>query len=159
MDTIVLSIDSISGNSTLKEFPGKIIVDSFSHGVAFPLGMDVANTERTKGRPVFSEISLSKMTDVSTPAIYMACAAGTKLGDATLNIGRNEGGKFMPLVKYVLGNAMISNINTSGGGGGAMDSFSINFTKITIEYSQQNPDASKKGSSTFGWDISTNSAS
>lgn len=159
MDTIVLSIDSISGNSTLKEFPGKIIIDSFSHGVALPMNMDVGNTERTMGRPVFGEMSLSKMTDVSTPALYTACAAGTKLGDATLSIGRNEGGKFMLLVKYVLSNAMISNISTSGGGGGAVDSFSINFTKITSEYSQQNPDASKKGSSTFGWDMTTNTAS
>lgn len=159
MDTIILSIDSISGNSTLKEFAGKIIVDSFMHSVSLPMNMDVGNTERTMGRPMFSEMSLSKMTDVSTPALYTACAAGTKLGDATLSIGRNEGGKFMLLVKYVLGNAMISNITTSGGGGGATDNFTINYTKITSEYSQQNPDASKKGSSTFGWDMTSNTAS
>lgn len=156
MDTLILSIDSITGNSTLTGFAGKIIVQSFSHSIALPMNMDVSNTERTMGRPSFSEMSLSKMTDVSTPPLYAACAAGTKLGNATLSLGRNEGGQFMLLMKYVMTNAMIANISTSGGSGGAMDSFSLNFTKITSEFTQQNPDSTSKGTSQFGWDLTTN---
>ncbi len=158
MDTILLSIDSISGNSTLEGYEGKVIVESFSHGMSLPMGMDIANTERTLGRPSFSEISISKMTDVSTPAFFAACAAGTKLGDATLSTGRTQDGKFMLLVKYVLKNAMISTISTSGGGGGAMDSLSINYTAITTEFTQQNDDSTKKGTSTFGWSLAENKA-
>lgn len=158
MDTLILAIDSIKGNSALSDFAGKVAVDSYSLGVALPMNHDVSNTERTMGRPSFSEMTLSKMTDVSTPALYAACAAGTKLGDATLSLGRNVNGKFVLLVKYVLENTMVSNIQTSGGAGGAMDNFSLNYTAITCEFTQQNPDSTAKGTSQFGWDLTSNIA-
>ncbi len=158
MDVILLQIKDLKGNCTIDGHPDEIILNSFSHSVALPMSMDAANTERTAGRPQFSEMSFSKMTDQATPALYVACTEGKKLGDATLHIGRNEGGKFMSLMKYVLTNAMVSNINTSGGGGIPADSFSLNFTKITSEFTQQNADSTKKGTATFGWDLATNKA-
>lgn len=158
MDVILLQIKDLKGNCTIDGHADEIILNSFSHSVALPMSMDVANTERTAGRPQFSEMSFSKMTDQSTPALYAACTEGKKLGDATLHIGRNEGGKFMSLMKYVMSNAMVSNINTSGGGGVPADSFSLNFTKITSEFTQQNADSTKKGTATFGWDLATNKA-
>ena len=156
MDTIILDIKDMKGNCTVKGFENMIMLNSFSHGVALPLTGDTANTERTAGRPQFSEMNFSKMTDQSTPSMYNACAKGDKLGAATIHIGRNEGGIFMLLMKYTLTNAMISNINTSGGGGVPSDSFSINFTKIQSEFTQQNADSSKKGTASFGWDLATN---
>lgn len=158
MDVILLQIKDLKGNCTIDGHADEIILNSFSHSVALPMSMDAANTERTAGRPQFSEMSFSKMTDQSTPALYAACTEGKKLGDATLHIGRNEAGKFMSLMKYVMSNAMVSNINTSGGGGVPADSFSLNFTKITSEFTQQNADSTKKGTATFGWDLATNKA-
>ena len=157
MDTIILQLGSIQGNSTIKGFENFIILHSFSHGVSLPIGLDTSNTERTMGRPNFSEFSLSKATDQSTPALYAACAAGTKLGNATVSIGRNEGGVFMLQMKYVMTNAMVSNISTSGGGE-MMDSFSLHFSAITSQYTQQNVDSTKKGNAPFGWDLSINAA-
>ncbi|MEP6791469.1 MAG: type VI secretion system tube protein Hcp, partial [Ramlibacter sp.] len=130
MDVIILEIKDVKGNCTIDGHPDQIILNSYSHGVALPLSSDPGNTERTAGRPQFSEMNFSKMTDLSTPSLYIACTAGKPLGDATVHIGRNEGGKFMSLMKYTLTNALISNINTSGGGGVPSDSFSINFTAI-----------------------------
>ena len=103
-------------------------------------------------------MNFSKMTDQSTPSLYNACAKGDKLGEAVIHVGRNEAGVFMSLMKYTLANAMISNINTSGGGSLPSDSFSINFTKIMSEFTQQNADSSKKGTASFGWDLATNVA-
>ncbi|WP_347557938.1 type VI secretion system tube protein Hcp [Robbsia sp. KACC 23696] len=158
MDTLVLSIDSIAGNATLTGYAGKIIIEQFSLSVSLPMNMDVANTERTMGRPSFSEISVTKMTDISTPPLYAACTAGTKLGNITLTVMRNEGGVAMEYSKYVMTNAMISNISTSGGSNGSMDSLSINYTKITTEFTQQSTDSTKKGTAQFGWDLTTNVA-
>jgi type VI secretion system secreted protein Hcp len=158
MDTIILKFKDIKGNSLIDGFADGIALMSFSHGVSMPMGRDTSNTERTLGRPSFSEVQVSKITDQSTPALYSACAAGTKLGDATISIGRNEGGKFMLQMKYVLTNAMIANISTSGGGSDMMDSLSINFSQITSQYTQQKTDSTKKGTASFGWDLSTNKA-
>jgi type VI secretion system secreted protein Hcp len=156
MDTILLELTDVKGNSLLKDHSDKIIVDSFSISMHLPVTNDPANTERTLGRVNISEMSFSKATDLSTPALYSACAAGTKLGDASVLVGRNEGGAFMLHMKYVLSNAMVSTISTGGGGGGMSDSFTLNFTKITAEYTQQNTDSTKKGTAPFGWDLSTN---
>jgi type VI secretion system secreted protein Hcp len=158
MDTIILSIASIKGNSSLAGFENKIIIESFSHGVSLPMNVDVGNSERTLGRPIFSLMALTKMSDVSTPPLYAACAAGTKLGEVTVEISRNQEGASMSLIKYTMANAMISAIHTNGTAGGAADSFSISFTKVTSVFTQQKSDASAKGNAQFGWDLTLNKA-
>lgn len=158
MDTTILQIESIKGNSTITGFEGGINVDGATLSTIMPMNPDVANTERTLGRPSVSDMSFSKASDQSTPGLWAASTAGTKLGKATVTVGRNEGGKFMPQIKVVLGDAMISNIRTSVGNGGASDSFSINFSTITLVYTQQNTDAQKKGTASFGWDLPANKA-
>ncbi|HEY3599910.1 MAG TPA: type VI secretion system tube protein Hcp [Paraburkholderia sp.] len=155
MDTILLELTTIKGNSMIDQHADKIIVDSFSHSVSLPISSDAANTERTLGRPSFSEFQFSKVTDQSTPALYGACASGAKLGDANVLVGRNEAGVFMLHMKYVLSNAMVSHIST-GGGGGMSDSFSLSFTMITAQYTQQKTTGDQQGTASFGWDLATN---
>lgn len=156
MDVIILEIKDIKGNCTIDGHTGKIILHSFSHSISLAMQPDGSNTERTIGRPMFSEMSFSKMTDMSTPALYTACAKGQKLGEAKIYIGRNQEGKFMPLMEYVLTNAMVSNISTGGGGGTPSDSFSLHFTQIKSTFTQQNSDSVKKGAANFGWNLEAN---
>ncbi|WP_085316753.1 Hcp family type VI secretion system effector [Derxia lacustris] len=158
MDVIILEIKDVKGNCQIDKYQGQIIIQSFSQGVMLPLQMDTSNTERTAGRPVFQEMSFSKMSDMSTPVLYAACVQGKKLGDAKIHIGRNENGVFMSVIEYVLTSAMVSNISTTGGGGIPVDSFSLNFTKITMDFTQQKSDSTKKGTANFGWDLETNKA-
>ncbi|CAM2197051.1 type VI secretion system tube protein Hcp [Paraburkholderia sp. A1RI_3L] len=157
MDTVLLHFKDIKGNSTLEGATDHIVLYSYSLGVAMPMNHDVGRTERTLGRPNFQDFVVTKASDQSTPALYGACAGGTKLGDAKISIGRNEGSKFMPLLEYTLSDAMISSINTSGGGE-STDSVTISFSKITTVYTQQNVDSTKKGTASFGWDLAANKA-
>jgi type VI secretion system secreted protein Hcp len=157
MDTVLLNIKDIKGNSTLDGAADQIVLYGYSLGVQMPMNHDVGRTERTLGRPNFMEFSVSKATDLSTPALYAACAGGKKLGDAKISIGRNEDSKFMPMIEYTLGDAMISSINTSGAGD-STDSISISFSTITTTYTQQKVDSTKKGTAPFGWDLGANKA-
>lgn len=153
-DVLILDLGTtIKGNCQIADYTDKVIVLSYSHSVSLPFQMDAANTERTSGRPTFSEMSFSKMSDLSTTEMYKACTQGTKIGTATLHVGRVEGGKFMSFFKYELSNAMITNISTSGGGGIPSDSFSINFTAIKCDYTQQKSDSTAKGTGTWNWDL------
>ncbi len=153
-DVIILDLGSnIKGNCQITGYVGKILIDSYSHGVSLPMQTDASNTERTAGRPIFSEISLRKMTDLSTTELYKACTQGSKIGTAKLFIGRVENGKFMNLLTYEMTNAMISNINTSGGGGMPTDSFSINFTAFKADFTQQQSDSTSKGKGTWNWSL------
>ncbi len=155
-DVLILDLGTtIKGNCQITGYIDKIIVLSYSHSASIPLQMDSSNTERTSGRPVFSEISFSKMSDLSTTEMYKACTQGSKIGTATLHVGRVENGKYMSFFKYEMTNAMISNISTSGGGGIPSDSFSISFTKIKCDYTQQQSDSSAKGTGTWNWNLET----
>jgi type VI secretion system secreted protein Hcp len=155
-DVLILDLgDAIKGNCEITKYTGKVIVQSYSHSAAIPMQMDAANTERTVGRPQFSEISFSKMSDLSTTEMYKACTQGTKIGTAKLHVGRVENGKYMSFFTYEFTNAMISNISTGGGGGIPSDSFSLNFTKIKCDYTQQQADSTSKGTGTWNWDLET----
>lgn len=155
-DVLILDLGkTISGNSTITGYADKIIVSSFSHSAYLPMGSDAGNTERTLGRPVLSEMSFSKSSDLATTELFKACTRGTKLGDATLSIGRIENGVYMNFMTYVMSNAMISQMSCSGGGGIPNDSFSINFTAIKADYTQQNADSTAKGVGTWNWDLAT----
>lgn len=152
---IYLKIDSIKGNCTEDPYKEQIILDSFSHGLSQSLTSRPGNTERTSDGPQFSEMNFTKTMDSSSPGLYQACAGNLKLGTATVSVTRIEGAKVMSTISYVLGDAMISGISTSGSGGGDLpsESFSINFTTITSQMTQQNPDSTKKGVAPFGWDL------
>jgi type VI secretion system secreted protein Hcp len=155
-DVLILDLgDKIKGNSTIKKFPDKIIVNSFSHSAYLPMGSDAGNTERTLGRAVLSEMSFSKPSDLSTTELFKACTQGSKIGPATLHIGRVENGEYMSFMTYVMDNAMISQMSCSGGGGIPNDSFSINFTKIKADFTQQKTDSSAKGTGTWNWNLET----
>jgi type VI secretion system secreted protein Hcp len=155
-DVLILDLGTtIKGNCSIEGFKDKIIVSSYSHSTALPMQSDFSNTERTAGRPVFSEMAFSKMSDLSTTEMYKACTQGSKIGTATLNVGRVENGKYMSLFKYEMTNAMISSISTSGGGGIPSDSFSLSFSKIKCDFTQQQADSTAKGTGTWNWNLET----
>lgn len=157
MDTMILEIKGIKGNSLIDGHADKIQILGFSHAVFLRIGEDAANSERTLGRPTFTDFSFNKLTDQSTPALYGACAGGKKIGDAKFMIGRNENDKFMPHMVYTLRNAMVATISTNNNSSGDLvDSFTLHFTGFESEYTQQNIDSTKKGTAAFGWDVAKN---
>lgn len=156
MDVILLEIKDIKGNSLVKGKIDQITLLSLSHGVSLPMQHDVSQGNRTMGKPIFQEINCAKESDLATPVLYDYCTQGKTMGDVKIHIGRNENDVYMPLLEYVLSDAFISNISTSCGGGAPHDSFSINFTKITMDYTVQKPDSSNKGKTSYVWNLKTN---
>lgn len=155
-DVLILDMaDAIKGNCEITGYIGKIIVQSYSHGVALPMQMDASQTERTAGRPSFTELTFSKMSDLSTTELYKACTRGTNVPLAKLHVGRVENGVYMAFLTYEMTNAMVSNISTAAGGGLPSDSFSINFTKIKCDYTKQKTDSAAAGTATWNWNLET----
>ncbi len=157
---IYLKIASIKGNCTEDGYKEQILIDSFSHGLSNPLTAAIGNTDRTSDGPHFTNMSFSKVMDSSSPGLWQACAGNRKLGEATVSVTRIEQDKQMNTIVYVLGDAMIEDINTAGSSGNDLpqESFTINFTSITSQFTQQNADSTKKGVSPFGWDLKENKA-
>lgn len=155
-DVLILDLGAvIKGNCQITGYVDKVIVLSYSHGVTLPHQPDAANTERTAGRPAFTAMSFSKMSDLSTTEMYKACTQGTKIGTAKLHVGRVENGNYMAFLTYEFTNAMIASISTSGGGGVPSDSFTLNFTKIKVDYTKQKADSTNAGTATWNWNLET----
>ena len=143
------------GNCTEKGYEKQLIIDSFSHSLVNPLTRKIGNSDRTSDGPQFSQMSFSKVMDISTPLLYQACANNRILGSATISVTRVEGATQMLTIQYVLGDAMIESISTSGSAGSDLpyDNFTINFSSITSEYTKQKPDSSKEGVAPFSWNL------
>ena len=153
-DMLILDLGAeIKGNCTYEGYKDKVIVQSFSHGMAHPQAGEKGATQRSSGRPSFSEMTFSKQFDLATTEMYKLCAKGDDVPTAKFFVGRIESGKFVPYITYEFTNATISQISTSGGGGVPSDSFCLDFAKIKVDYNQQGIDAAAKGTATWNWDL------
>ena len=157
-DIYHLVLSDVAGNDTiLLDDEAGILCQTWQMQATMPMQMDIANTERTAGRVTFSDMLLTKMSDLSTPALFSSCANAT-VHTATLRVGRTASGAFMPIFVVTMNNAMVSEIRTEAGGDGSFptDFFKLNFQKIQIEYKQQGVDVISPGNDSFGWDLSLN---
>ena len=160
-DIYTLKIEDVKGNMLLSgPAESSMMITNWSLAVDLPVDMNVANSNRTTGRARFQEMEFTKAVDMATPVLYAACSAGTDLKTATLEVYRTANATNLLVLKISLTEPIISQIATGGYGDGQipMDKFTINFTKITMEYVQQGLDGNSPGKTSFGWDLSTNVA-
>lgn len=160
-DIYTLKIEDVKGNMLLTgPSESSMMIANWNIAVDLPVDMNVANSNRTTGRARFQEMSFTKALDMATPVLYAACAAATDLKKATLEVYRTSNSTNLMVMKIELTQPIISQISTGGFGSGQipMDTFTINFTKITMEYVEQGLDGKSPGKTAFGWDLATNVA-
>lgn len=156
---LLLKIESIPGDSLIPhaDAPNAIQVDSFSISMSRSLLSNVSNQERAAGEVHISEMNFSKPMDSASSALATSCADGKLLGDIELHVTRTVDTAEVTYLKYTLFDAMVSNISASGSGGDSLphESFSINFTKITSDWTGQGPDTVPAGTAPFAYDMKT----
>ena len=133
-----LKIDGIAGESTDDKHKGEIEIASWSWGVSSAAQAGGARS----GKPCVSPMSFSKLVDKSSPALMANAVSGMVIPNAIL-IGRKAGDKQQEYLKLELKNVLISSYQTGGSNSSLpADQFSLNFSTMTVEYKQQNPDGS-----------------
>jgi type VI secretion system secreted protein Hcp len=83
------------------------------------------------------------------------CANGKHITKAVLT-GRKAGETPQDYVKWTFSDILVSSFTTSGTGAGdelPMESISLNYTKIEVEYKEQKPDGSLAAGVRSGWDL------
>ena len=159
MDAIFLDIKDIKGDSDIKGFEKQIEVLSFSHGVAAQVTGDVSNEQRTSGKPMHQDFSLTKYADTSSPLLNQKCCEGANLGDVTVTIGRNDKGVILVLYTYIMKDVILSSVSIGGGGGGKpVESLTLNYSRIEWHYTSQKQEGGKEGEIVGKWDLSKNVA-
>ena len=153
-----LKIDGIEGESKDAKHKNEIDIAAFSwsehqSGTAHA-GGGFGGGKVQAGDAQFSSSYFSK----ASPKLFLACASGEHIKKAVL-ICRRAGKEQQEFLKWTFSDLLISSYSSSGQAGGdglPTESFSLNFTKIEMEYKEQKPDGTLGGATPAGWDVGAN---
>lgn len=126
----------IKGTSTVTSHVDWITIDSIQMGVGRAISTSGGGTDRDTSNPSFSEISLTKPTDIASADLFMQAVCGVSLGKAELHFMQTGGAdkKDQVFLKLELEEPIISSYSVSSGGERPQETFSINFTRISYQY-------------------------
>jgi len=133
---IAIQIDGIAGESTIEGHTGWIDIGSLQWGVG--RGISTSGTSRVASTPSFSEITITKVSDKTTPHLFAEAVAGEGK-KVTIEFIKTDSGPLTTYEKIELENVLISGFSQSSGGDRPSESLSLNFTKITITYYPSGP--------------------
>ena len=128
----LLEIEGIKGESTDEKHRDTIEIESFSWGATNSGSVAKAIT-----------LSLGKRIDKSSPMLFLACAKGEHIPQATLICRKTTGDGKQDYYVITLSDILVSSYQSGGGGGSGgtvdttpTDEISFNYNKIKIEYSR-----------------------
>ena len=131
-----LKIDGVEGESTDVGHKGEINVESWSWGVSSSTS---GNGASRAGKPCVSSFNFTKMLDKASPQLMANAVSGMSIKSAVLT-ARKAGEKPQEYLKVTLENVLVSSYSAAGSSDVPVDQFSLNFTKMTVEYKVQKPD-------------------
>jgi len=149
-----LKISDIEGESDAKNHKGEIELDSFAWGMRREPELTGQGSKF-----VVDQIVIKKAIDKSTPRLMLACATGAPVPEVQLIVTRpNPKGTGDPVVflKITMTDVLVTSYQTGGSSGDVVpvDSFSLNFEKIELEYTPYNRETGEaEGSVSFHYDV------
>ncbi|MEY3695232.1 MAG: hypothetical protein RL083_1057 [Pseudomonadota bacterium] len=165
---ILLQIDGVKGSSTLADYADQIECYSWTFDVVQPSSNTKSGTERTAANPMFSDIKLTKETDVSSTDLLRLCATAKEVDKVTITMLRKANEENSPLLKVELEKVIISHYSIASahepdpletgveGARRPLETISLNFVKIKMEYNHQANDGTIAGKTDFGYDLAIN---
>jgi len=154
-----LYVDGVNGPSTSK--PNHIDVLSFSWGVSqhSTYGAGASGKEAKAGRADFSNLSIMKVLDKTTPLLCDHCASGDILKKVYILYDKPVGDKQADYFRIYLKDALITSVQLSGSNENPTESVSFAFQACEIAYKAENDDGTLAGAVPKGYDLELLSAS
>jgi type VI secretion system secreted protein Hcp len=164
-----LKIEGVDGESLDDKHKDWIEIESFSWG-ASQLGAHASGGGGGAGRVSFQDFSMVHRIDKSSPILFLRCASGEHIKKAVLVLYRQSGSQGpgqSPYMVYTMSDVLVSSVKPSGddqeiASASApahalpMENFSLNFTKVEMEYNLVDRTGGAGGSVRAGWDLATN---
>ena len=150
--------NSFEGESPDDKFSKTIQILSYSFGVA-NVGTGAVGSGSGAGKASFSDLSITKYIDKSSPNFFISCANGAHIEKAILHI-RKAGEDPQEYLTITMEEVFISSYNDSGSDGGGLptESSSLNFSKFEIAYKPQKSDGTLDAVNKKGWDVKAQKA-
>ena len=149
-----LKVEGAPGESQDSKHPNEIQLESFSFGTT-QTGTFGAGGGGGGGKANFQDFHFTMKVNKASPVLFLKCATGTHIPTAFLTC-RKVGGKQEEFVKWKFTDLLVGSFTTSGHGAGddlPMESVSLNFAQLEVEYAEQNKDGSLKAPVKAGYNL------
>jgi type VI secretion system secreted protein Hcp len=126
----------IKGDSKVSGHEDWITCSSIQFGVGRDVSTSGGGVSRDTSNPNFSEISVTKTTDMASSDLFFQSTCGKSLGKGEIHFIQTGGTdvKDQVYMKVELEDALISGYSVSSNGERPSETVTINFTKITYQY-------------------------
>ncbi len=151
-----LKIDGIPGESLDSKHKDEIQVESWSWGESQAGTMSLGGGGGA-GKVNMQDFSFMMSVNKATPKLVLACAGGEHIKKAVLTC-RKAGKTQQEFLIYTFSDVLVSSYQTSGSSEVPMESVSLNYTKMELEYKAQKADGTLDGPIKAGWDLKKNVA-
>ena len=149
-----LQIVGIEGESRDAKHKGWLDVASWSWGESHP-EPPVHGGGGGAGKVQMQDFTFMTQTSKASPKLFLACASGQHFKEAKL-VGRKAGKEQQEFLTWTFSDILVSSFQTSASSELPMESVSLNFSKVKVEYRPQKADGSLDASISAGWDLKSN---
>ena len=150
---VFLKIGDVKGESKDSKHTGEIDVLSWSWGLA-QSGSGLGGGHGA-GKANFQDLNFMHAFDKASPVLMKACAMGDHFNDATL-VSRKAGKGQQEYLIVKMKEVFITSVQPSGSSEHPMESVSISFGHVDLEYKPQKEDGSLDAGVHFIYDIKKN---
>ena len=151
---VFLKLGDIKGESKDAAHKGEIDVLSWSWGVSQTGTMGVGGGGGA-GKANFSDLNIMHAVDKASPVLMAKCASGEHIKEATL-VSRKAGKGQQEYLIIKMNDILVTSVQPSGSSEHPMESVSMQFAKVDVEYKPQKPDGSLDAGVHFVYDIKGN---
>lgn len=136
---ILLRINGLSGESTVTNHVGDIDATTFSFGVT---GYPPSSSGGTGSPPVFTDLSVTKYVDKTSPPLVFDAAIAKSISGVILFVQATTP-TVVDYYKVTLTGVAVTSVNTGGVvNGRPTETVTLRFSEIRIDYTPINPDGS-----------------
>ena len=155
---IFAKIGDIKGESLDSKHKDEIDVMSFSWGVT-QAGSFGSGGGGGAGKAQFSDFSFATSTSKASPSLFLACASGQHIKEATITVrkaGGDKGQENYLILKMT--DVLVTSFQASGSQASdrPTESVSMAFAKVEFSYIPQKESGQAGGAITVGWDVKAN---
>ena len=150
-----LQITGISGESTDAKHKSWIDVEAWSWGEANPAPVSAGGGSGA-GKVQMQDLNVTTRMSKASPPLLLACATGQHMKEARL-VGVKSGPMQQEFLTWTFSDVLVSGYQVAGAAGDApMETVTLNFSKIKVEYKAQKADGSLDTAIVAGWDKKAN---
>ena len=150
-----LLVDGITGPSTSKTNAIDVLSFSFGASNTSTYGAGASGKEAKAGRVDFSDLTIMKVLDATSPILSQHCWSGDILKKVILLYDKPVGDKQEDYFRVYLADGLITSIQLSGSSENPTESVSFAFQKVEVAYKPENDDGTLGSASPKGFDLST----